>query len=70
MQNAKTFLVNFWNDESGISAVEYALLLAFVGGAIIVGATALASAVSGEMNETAQCIENSTGTSIDINCNS
>ena len=40
-------------DDSGISSVEYALLLAFVASGIIMGATDLSSAVSGQMTDTA-----------------
>ncbi len=50
------FLSNLWSDESGISSVEYALLLAFVAAGIIVSADLLATAVSDEMNEAATCI--------------
>ena len=45
-----------WRDESGISAVEYALLLAFIGGGIILAAEELANAVQNQMTETANCI--------------
>ena len=31
----------FWKDESGVTAIEYGLIAALVGLAIIVGATAL-----------------------------
>ena len=58
------FLSNLWNDESGISSVEYALLLAFVAAGIILGAEALSNAVQGEMVDTATCI-GSTNTSVD-----
>ncbi len=51
------FLSNLWSDESGISSVEYALLLAFVAAGIIVAADGLSDAVSGEMNDAADCIE-------------
>ena len=50
------FLITLWNDESGISAVEYVLLLALVGSAIILGAQALGEAIAAQLNETAQCI--------------
>lgn len=50
------FCAALWRDESGISSVEYALLLAFVGTAIIVGAQALSGAVSNEMDCTANTI--------------
>ena len=56
MKNITTLLNNFWNDESGISSVEYALLLAFVAGGIIVAADVLSQAVQGEMTEAAACI--------------
>ncbi len=32
---------NLWNDESGVSAVEYVLMLALVGSSIILGASFL-----------------------------
>jgi len=51
------FLSDLWNDESGISSVEYALLLAFVAAGIIVAADSLSNAVSNEMEEAAACIE-------------
>ena len=53
----RTFLINLWNDESGISSVEYALLLAFVAAGIILAADALSNAVSNEMEDAATCIE-------------
>jgi len=51
------FCTNLWNDESGISSVEYALLLAFVAAGIITAAELLSNAVSNEMEDTAKCIE-------------
>ena len=53
----RNLLSNLWNDESGISSVEYALLLAFVAAGIIVAADQLSNAVSNEMNAAADCIE-------------
>ncbi len=53
----RKFLSHLWNDESGISSVEYALLLAFVAAGIIVAADSLSNAVSNEMNDAANCIE-------------
>lgn len=50
------FFKNLWADESGISSVEYALLLAFVAAGIIVAAGELSEAVSTEMSSTADCI--------------
>lgn len=37
------------NDVSGASAAEYALIIALVGVAIITGATALGTAINGQM---------------------
>lgn len=53
-------LKKFVRDESGISSVEYALLLAFVGSAVAASALALGNAVGGEMDEAADKI----GTSV------
>ncbi len=57
----RKFLSNLWNDESGISSVEYALLLAFVAAGIITAAELLSNAVTNEMTTTAICIETGTG---------
>ncbi len=54
------FLSNLWNDESGISSVEYALLLAFVAAGIILAAGALSDAVTNEMCSTATVIDSTT----------
>ncbi len=56
----RKFMTKLWNDESGISSVEYALLLAFVAAGIIFGAEALSEAVEGEMVSTANCLEDTT----------
>ena len=56
----RKFMTRLWQDESGISSVEYALLLAFVAAGIIIGAEALSTAVELEMTSTASCI--TTGT--------
>ena len=53
----RKFLSHLWNDESGISSVEYALLLAFIAAGIIVAAESLSSAIQNEMTDTATCIE-------------
>ena len=60
MQKFGNFLGEFLTDESSISSVEYALLLAFVAGGIILGADALSTAVEGEMTDAAACISAST----------
>ncbi len=57
MHKMKELLVRLWADESGISSVEYALLLAFVAAGIIAGAEVLANAVENEMYNAASCIE-------------
>ena len=56
----RKFLTKLWQDESGISSVEYALLLAFVAAGIIIGAEALSEAVENEMLDAASCIETGT----------
>jgi pilus assembly protein Flp/PilA len=52
-----TVLKNLWNDESGASAAEYALILAIVGIGIVTAAIALGDAISGAMTDAAACIE-------------
>ncbi len=52
----RKFMTKLWQDESGISSVEYALLLAFVAAGIIIGAEALSTAVETEMKDVASCI--------------
>ena len=61
MRETGKFLTKLWNDESGISSVEYALLLAFVAAGIIAGAELLSNAVENEMIKAAECITNGTG---------
>ena len=56
----RKFMTRLWQDESGISSVEYALLLAFVAAGIIIGADALSTAVEEEMVSAAQCISDGT----------
>ncbi len=56
MRKTGKFLAKLWRDESGISSVEYALLLAFVAAGIIFAAQELSNAVEDEMNDTADCI--------------
>ena len=57
MRKTGKFLTKLWNDESGISSVEYALLLAFVAAGIIAAADLLSNAVSNEMEQAAGCID-------------
>ncbi len=51
------FLARLWNDESGVSAVEYVLLLALVGSTLIIGASFLGLEVGLQLNETATCLQ-------------
>lgn len=57
MKKIKQVLAGLWHDESGISSVEYALLLAFIAAGIITAAELLSNAVENEMTDTAACIE-------------
>ncbi len=57
MYGLKQNLARLWNDESGISSVEYALLLAFVAAGIITAAELLSNAVKNEMEDSACIIE-------------
>ncbi len=57
MRKTGRYLTKLWNDESGISSVEYALLLAFVAAGIITAAELLSNAVSNEMEDSACLIE-------------
>jgi pilus assembly protein Flp/PilA len=52
-----TFVKTFLRDESGASAAEYALILAIVGAAIVLGAINLGEAIGTELNSTADCID-------------
>ncbi len=67
MRTLTGFLTKLWEDESGISSVEYALLLAFVAGGIIVAAGQLSDAVQLEMTDAATCIGQAAGT-LATNC--
>ncbi len=46
-------LERLWKDESGISSVEYAMLLAMIGGGSIMGADMLSNAVTNQFSDTA-----------------
>ncbi len=49
----KPILERLWKDESGISSVEYVMLLAMIAGGIVVSAGFLSNAVSNQLNESA-----------------
>ncbi len=57
MYGLKQDLARLWNDQSGISSVEYALLLAFIVAGIMTAAELLSNAVENEITNTAICIE-------------
>ena len=46
--------------KSGASAAEYALILAVIGGGIVVAATALKTSIGGAMNRTATTLNAAT----------
>ncbi len=60
----RKFITKLWRDESGISSVEYVLLLALVGSAIIAGASFLGTEIGEQLDETAQCINDGTGCAV------
>ncbi|API60605.1 pilus assembly protein [Tardibacter chloracetimidivorans] len=53
----KSFLKNLWNDESGASAAEYALILAVIGSVIAIAALGLAESIGGAMDNASACID-------------
>jgi pilus assembly protein Flp/PilA len=57
------FLIKLWNDDSGASAAEYALILAIVGTGIALAALGLGGAIRNSINDATNCINtpNSTG---------
>ncbi len=55
--NITRILSRFWQDDRGISSVEYALLLSFVAAGIIFSADLLSQAVSNEMIEATVLLE-------------
>ncbi len=57
MPDLKKRFSGLWTDRSGISSVEYVLLLAFVAGGILLGAEELATAVADQLTYSASCIE-------------
>lgn len=57
-----TFFKHLWNDQSGASAAEYALILAIVGTGIAVAAFGLGGAIGGAMNKATNCINNTSAT--------
>ncbi len=56
MAKLRISLRRLLGDRRGISSVEYALLLAVIGGGIVLAAGALSTSISNEMTLTADCI--------------
>ncbi len=52
----RKFMTKLWQDESGISSVEYVLLLALIGSAIIIGPSLLGNEVGNQLSDTATCV--------------
>lgn len=57
-----TFFNKLWNDKSGASAAEYALILAIVGTGIAVAAFNLGGAIKNSMGRATNCIANANAT--------
>ena len=55
-------IIKLWNDESGASAAEYALILAIVGAGIAVAAVALGDAITTAMDDASDCIDGTDAT--------
>lgn len=53
----KTFIKTL-RDKRGASAAEYALILAIIGAAIALAAVYLSGTIANAMNDTGDCIEN------------
>lgn len=49
--------VAFLRDESGASAAEYVLILAIIGGAIVIAASTLGNSIGGAMTNAASYID-------------
>jgi pilus assembly protein Flp/PilA len=56
-----TFVKKFIRSEEAISAVEYALLLAFIGAGIAAAAAALGTAVQGKITSATSQVNGTTG---------
>ena len=53
MNNLRRYAKALWRDQSAISSVEYAMLLAFIAAGIIAAAEMLSNAVTNEFSDTA-----------------
>lgn len=52
-----TFLTNYWRDESGAAAAEYALILAIVGSGLAVAALYLGNSIGNALKKAGNQIE-------------
>ncbi len=59
MTKSGAFLARFLREEDGAAAAEYALLLAIIAAGLAVAAGTLGTAISGALNEAADCIDDS-----------
>ena len=57
MCGLKQNFARLWFDDSGVSSVEYALLLAVAAASIIVAAATLSNSVQNEIIDAADCIK-------------
>ena len=53
-----SFFKNLWNDQSGASAAEYALILAIVGSGIAIASLTLSGAIGNAITDASNCISN------------
>ena len=58
MKTIKSAVQGFWGDESGATAIEYALIAALVSVAVIAGASALGVNIGGMFARIAGCLAN------------
>ncbi|MHA1152488.1 MAG: Flp family type IVb pilin [Alphaproteobacteria bacterium] len=61
MSHMGPIIERLWKDESGISSVEYAMLLAMVAGGILLAADMLSKAIMNEMSETVALLDRGEG---------
>jgi len=62
-------LTDLWRTDSGISSVEYAILLAMIAGGIVIAIDAISDAVEIQLMEKAKCLRDSTAVYLDPACN-
>jgi pilus assembly protein Flp/PilA len=57
MTKSGGFLAQFWREEDGAAAAEYALLLAIIAAGLVVAAGTLGTAISNAMDNASTCID-------------